>query len=80
MFRVGGFVFFFYSDEGFEPPHVHVRRGSNQADCEGKWWLAPVSCVYAHGFKAAERRKVERVIGDRRQEILDAWNTHFGHG
>lgn len=79
VFRVGSLVFHFYSDEGFEPPHVHVRRGSTRADAAGKWWLSPVACVYCIGFKAAERRRIHSLIIERRQEILDAWNRHFGH-
>lgn len=78
VFRVGSLVFFFYSDEGLEPPHIHVRRGTPSADAAGKWWLTPMSCVYCEGFKAAERRRIESTISARRQEILDAWNKHFG--
>ena len=32
-----GFRFFFYSDEGSEPAHIHVKKG----DAEGKIWLEP---------------------------------------
>ncbi|MEK9565084.1 MAG: DUF4160 domain-containing protein [Deltaproteobacteria bacterium] len=32
---VRGWRFFFYSNEGQEPPHIHVKRGSAQA----KFWL-----------------------------------------
>jgi hypothetical protein len=80
VFRVGSLVFFFYSAEGNEPPHVHVRIGTakgNKDGPAGKWWLSPVRCAYADGFKPGERRKVERLIVERRSEILDAWKEHF---
>jgi hypothetical protein len=32
---VRGWRVFFYSEEGNEPIHVHVRKG----DCEAKFWL-----------------------------------------
>lgn len=32
-----GFKFHFYSDEGNEPAHIHVKKG----DGRGKWWLEP---------------------------------------
>lgn len=77
VFRVGSLVFYFYSAENNEPPHVHVRRGAATADMEGKWWLTPVQCVYAKGFKAAEKKRADTIIRERRQEILDAWKEHF---
>lgn len=77
VFRDGSLVFFFYSDEGTEPPHVHIRRGSGDEGA-GKWWLKPVACEWANGLTVPERRRIIRLINDRRQEILDAWNRHFG--
>ena len=32
---VKGWRFFFYSDEGNEPIHIHVQKG----DSESKYWL-----------------------------------------
>ncbi|WP_162340308.1 DUF4160 domain-containing protein [Cyclobacterium salsum] len=32
-----GFTFYFYSDKGNEPVHVHIKKGEGR----GKWWLAP---------------------------------------
>jgi hypothetical protein len=31
-----GFRFFFFSNEGFEPPHIHVEKAEGHA----KYWLA----------------------------------------
>jgi hypothetical protein len=36
--RDGPYRFFFFSSEGAEPPHVHVRRDR----CMAKYWLWPV--------------------------------------
>jgi hypothetical protein len=36
--RKDGFRFFFFSNEGFEPAHVHVEAGDGYA----KFWLEPV--------------------------------------
>lgn len=33
----GGLRFFFFSNEGMEPPHVHVEAGDGAA----KFWLEP---------------------------------------
>ena len=37
--RIGPYRFFFYGNEGSEPPHVHVQRERMLA----KFWLDPVS-------------------------------------
>jgi hypothetical protein len=37
VLRLLGFRFHFYSDEGTEPPHIHVDAG----DSECKFWLSP---------------------------------------
>ena len=38
VYRYKGFRLHFYSDEGHEPPHIHVRRGDDTC----KFWLRPV--------------------------------------
>jgi hypothetical protein len=38
VFRCEGYVFFFYSNEGREPIHVHVRKAGGWA----KFWLEPL--------------------------------------
>jgi len=35
LLLVDGFRFYFFSNEGSEPPHVHVSKG----DAIGKLWL-----------------------------------------
>ena len=31
VLRVGRFRFFFYGNEGQEPPHIHVKAGEDEA-------------------------------------------------
>lgn len=38
---IEGFVFFFYSSEGNEPPHIQVEK----AGAKAKWWLVPVKAL-----------------------------------
>jgi hypothetical protein len=39
VLRIGSFRFHFYSDEGNEPPHMHIAT----PDGECKFWLKPIS-------------------------------------
>lgn len=38
VLKIGGYRFFFYSNEGNEPPHIHVEKSDSLA----KFWLDPV--------------------------------------
>ena len=70
-----GYRFFFYSNEGQEPIHVHVENAAGV----GKWWVVPqVKHVSGQGLSAKQCRIVTDIIERRRQEIIDAWNKHFG--
>ena len=71
--RIGPFRFFFYSNEGTEPPHVHVQRESTVA----KFWLNPVALAASGGFSAAELRTAEGLVTEQGQHFLEAWNEFF---
>ena len=58
VLRVDGFKFFFFADEGSEPPHVHVEKGDSAA----KFWLTPVRLSQNYGMKAPELSKVRRFL------------------
>lgn len=76
VFRVNGFRFHFYSDEGDprEPVHIHIRKAGDNA----KFWLYPEVCMaYNFGFDARTLAELERIVTDHRQQIEDAWNDHF---
>jgi len=73
ILRLLGFRFFFYSNEGNEPPHVHVEKGDGQ----GKYWLDPVQEEYMHNFKASEKRKVKQIIEENQEQFKNDWNEYF---
>ena len=58
VLRVGGFRFHFYSDEGTEPPHIHVRC----ADGECKFWLDPVTLARNRGVPAHTVKTIEYLV------------------
>ncbi len=77
VLRHDGYRFFFFSNEGNprEPPHIHVKRG----DDEAKFWLRPDVVVGdSFGFNAAELNELTRIVSDERLTIERAWNEHFG--
>ena len=74
VLRVGRYRFYFFSNEGQEPPHIHIKAGSDQA----KFWLDPIDLASNYGFRAHELNKIERIIGDHLTELMEAWNGYFG--
>ncbi len=70
----GGFRFFFYSNEGREPPHVHVEKGGGEA----KLWLQPVALVWQGGLTSAEVRRVRELAFQHQASFLERWHEHFG--
>jgi len=76
VFRLDGFRFHFYSNEGDprEPVHIHVA----QAGADAKFWLFPdVGLAYNRGFDARTIRRLQDVVEAHRSEIEEAWHGHF---
>jgi hypothetical protein len=74
VLRLGRYRFYFFSNEGNEPPHIHVKSGGDEA----KFWLEPVSLAANYGFNAAEINEIERLVFEHQTELLEAWHEHLG--
>jgi len=74
VLRIGPARFFFYSNEGSEPPHIHVER----AGAVAKFWLEPVSLASSSRLSAHELRRLERQVNEHRLMFLEAWHDYFG--
>ena len=64
----------FYSNNGVEPPHVHVQRERLLA----RFWLDPVALSSNSGFRAHELRDLEALVIQNRRIWLEAWDEFFG--
>jgi hypothetical protein len=73
VLRVGKYRFHFFSNEGNEPPHIHVKSAGDEA----KFWLAPVSLAVNYGFNGRELTEIERIIDEHLAGLLEAWHEHF---
>lgn len=70
ILRIGIFRFHFYSDEGNEPPHIHVRS----SDGECKFWLEPVILAQNRGIKAHDLRELERLVFEHKQLFIEKYH------
>lgn len=68
-----GYRLFFYADEGFEPPHVHVEYQG----AVSKFWLNPIQLSGTMGMKASELKKAARLVEKHQKLILEKWNEFF---
>lgn len=63
--------YYFWSNEGSEPPHIHVRKG----DAFAKYWLGPpLWLAHNTGFRGKELLFIEKAIEEHRELILEKWN------
>ena len=73
LFIIRGYRFFFFSNEGSEPIHVHVEKGEKYA----KFWLNPMYLARNHKFSSGELRKIVDMMELRKNEIEEQWNEYF---
>jgi hypothetical protein len=53
---------------------IHVKSGGDEA----KFWLDPIGLATTHGFNSRELSEIERLVGDHRPELMEAWDEHLG--
>ncbi len=73
VLRLDGFRFFFFSDEGREPPHVHAEK----AECSAKYWLIPVLLESSCRCRDPDLTRMEAIVMDRVDEFLERWYEFF---
>lgn len=78
VLRIGPFRFHFYSDEGAEPPHVHVAT----PDGECKFWLAPVCLARNKGVAPHLIREIEVLVFQHADLLMESYHEHrsYAHG
>ena len=71
VLQIGSFRFHFYSDEGNEPAHIHVR--TPEGEC--KFWLEP-SIILAgnRGVRPHDLREIEKLVFQHQQLLKGAFH------
>jgi hypothetical protein len=74
VFREKGYRFYFLSNEE-KRIHIHVTCG----DGEAKFWLEPiVSLADYFGLNERRLREIQKIVEAHKNEIIKAWQKHFG--
>jgi hypothetical protein len=58
VLRIKSFRFHFYSDEGREPPHIHVETSGSEC----KFWLNPIRLAGNRGVSPHVIREIEKLV------------------
>lgn len=74
ILRKDGFRFFFFSNEGFEPAHIHIEAGEGYA----KFWLEPVELAESFRLKSQELRRARLLVDEHKELLLEKWREYFG--
>jgi hypothetical protein len=73
VLKQGSYRVFFYAGDRGEPAHVHVQR----ENCMAKFWLRPLRLANSGDFGRAEIRRIEQILGEHQEQLLEAWNDFF---
>jgi hypothetical protein len=72
VFREGGIRVFFSREEA--RMHVHVQS----AEAEAKFWMEPrIELAANFGFTDREVGRILKLLGERQNEIREAWQRHL---
>lgn len=80
LFRVGGYVIFFWSNENGEPIHVHIAKGKPAPNATKVWLTSTGQCVLANNFShipSGDLDKLLDVISAQFFLICRMWREHF---
>ena len=73
ILRIRGYRFFFFSNEGNEPIHIHVEKAGSYA----KFWLDPIKIAMEIGFHRRELKDIGSIIKEHEEKIINKWNDYF---
>ena len=74
ILRIGSYRFHFYSDEGKEPPHIHIE--TTEGEC--KFWLDPIRLARNKGVPTYDIRQIEKLIFEHNKLLKDKYYEYFG--
>ena len=70
VLKIGSYRFHFYSDEGNEPPHIHVA--TPEGEC--KFWLDPIRLARNKGVPPRVVRNIEKLVFENQNLLMEKYN------
>lgn len=73
VLRKDGFRFFFFSNEGSEPLHIHAEHGDGYA----KYWIDPIEFSYSVRLKSQQLWKLRILVEENQEYFITSWHDYF---
>ena len=70
VLKIGSYRFHFYSDEGNEPPHIHVA--TPEGEC--KFWLDSIRLARNKGVPPRVVRNIENLVFENQNLLMEKYN------
>ena len=80
LFRIGSYLVFFWSNENYEPIHVHVGKGKPNSNATKVWLTAAGGCIVANNSSRIPERELNEmleIIAAQHFMICEEWKNHF---
>lgn len=80
LFRIGGYLVYFWSNENFESIHVHISKGKPSPNATKVWLTASGGCILANNLSripTKELNNILEIIGAQYFLICREWKEHF---
>lgn len=80
LFRVGGYLVYFWSHENGEPIHVHIIRGKPSGNATKVWLTKSGQCIVANNssrIPQSDLNELLDVISAQFFLICRRWKEHF---
>ncbi|MCA1241268.1 DUF4160 domain-containing protein [Stappia stellulata] len=74
IFEWKGWKFLFYSLDGHEPPHVHVRKDRKEV----KIWLESLAVAKNRRCSDQDISAILKVVTRNRDAFVERWHEYFG--
>ena len=83
IFKVGAYVIYFWSNEGFppEPVHVHLAEGTPTENATKIWITKLGKCILCHNkskIPPKVLKNIIEIIEARSHDVIDKWHKFFG--
>lgn len=74
-----GYTFYFYSEEGNGPVHVHVSKGK-PSDNAAKFWIKrdSIELERRRNIPQKDLKRIQKYICANRADIIARWYEYFG--
>ena len=80
LFRIGPYLVFFWSNENYEPIHVHIGKGKPVSNATKVWLTVPGGCIAVNNSSKIPQNELNdmlEIISAQHFMICEKWKNHF---